>query len=67
MKNEAWLKNHRKENKSDYDASLTEALSAARAWMEIVPEEGTGNSGTLKVGESSLLVIKSTLPGMIWK
>lgn len=42
---------------------LTEALSAARAWMEIVPEKTNSHPGTLLVGEDALLMVKSTLPG----
>lgn len=42
---------------------LSEALSAARAWMEIVPEKSNAHPGTLLVGEYALLMVKSTLPG----
>lgn len=46
------------------EEELTEALSAARAWMEIIPEHPEGKqSGTLQVGETALLRVKSTLPG----
>ncbi|XP_071053769.1 uncharacterized protein [Onthophagus taurus] len=49
------------------DKLLSEALNAARAWMEIVPENDV-TSESLKVGEPALLVIKSTLPaGIGWK
>lgn len=46
------------------EEELSEALAAARAWMEIAPENPEGKpSGTLQVGETALLTIKSTLPG----
>lgn len=46
------------------EEELTEALGAARAWMEISPENPDGKpSGTLQVGENALLTVKATLPG----
>lgn len=46
------------------EEELNEALSAARAWMEITPEKAKENpSDTLQVGEMALLTVKSTLPG----
>ncbi|KAK5647804.1 hypothetical protein RI129_002696 [Pyrocoelia pectoralis] len=51
---------------SEYD--LNEALSATKAWMEIIPEEENGHLGILQVGEPALLIVKSTLPvGIGWK
>lgn len=48
------------------EEELSEALAAARAWMEIAPENPEGKpSGTLQVGETALLTIKSTLPGKL--
>lgn len=46
---------------------LSEALSAARAWMEIMPEKSNAHPGTLLVGEYALLMVKSTLPGQSLK
>ncbi|KAB0804281.1 hypothetical protein PPYR_01251 [Photinus pyralis] len=52
------------ENEND----LIEALSATKAWMEIIPEEDNDHPGILQVGEPALLIIKSTLPvGIGWK
>lgn len=49
---------------SQFEEELTEALASARAWMEITPEHPEGKpTGTLQVGETALLTIKSTLPG----
>lgn len=46
------------------EEEINEALGAARAWMEIVPERAEENpSDSLKVGEMALLTVKSTLPG----
>lgn len=46
------------------EEELSEALAAARAWMEIVPENPKGKpAGILQVGETALLTVKSTLPG----
>nr|CAH7753514.1 unnamed protein product [Callosobruchus chinensis] len=50
------------------EEELEEALAAARAWMEITSahSEVTG-SDVLQVGETALLVVKSTLPaGVGW-
>ncbi|KAF2883373.1 hypothetical protein ILUMI_22786 [Ignelater luminosus] len=63
MKEEGWSKESAESSSSDLGHELTEALSAARAWMEIVPEQDSGHSGTLQVGEPTLLMVKSTLPG----
>ncbi|KAG5876844.1 hypothetical protein JTB14_002900 [Gonioctena quinquepunctata] len=51
------------------EEELNEALSAARAWMEIVPEQAEERtSETLQVGETAMLTVKSTLPaGIGWK
>ncbi|KAJ3647587.1 hypothetical protein Zmor_019458 [Zophobas morio] len=48
---------------------MDEALSASRAWMEITPEDQLHKfTDTLKVGESAILTLKSTLPsGIGWK
>ncbi|XP_063908196.1 uncharacterized protein LOC135126234 [Zophobas morio] len=48
---------------------MNEALSASRAWMEITPEDQLHKfTDTLKVGESAILTLKSTLPsGIGWK
>lgn len=49
------------------EEELSEALAAARAWMEIVPENPERKTtGTLQVGETALLTIKSTLPGIFF-
>lgn len=45
------------------DKELENVLGAARAWMEIIPAEGQVNSGTVQVGEATMLSVKSTLPG----
>lgn len=48
------------------EEELSEALAAARAWMQIAPENAEGKrSGTLQVGETALLTVKSTLPGIL--
>ncbi|KAJ8971619.1 hypothetical protein NQ317_016336 [Molorchus minor] len=45
------------------EEELNEALSAAKAWMEIIPEKIEQRpSGSLQVGEIALLAVKSTLP-----
>ncbi|XP_019868469.1 uncharacterized protein LOC109597263 [Aethina tumida] len=51
------------------EQQLNETLLAARAWMEIVPEQVEDRPfGTLQVGETALLSVKSTLPsGIGWK
>lgn len=61
MKDEGWSKELEGKPLED---ELNEALAAARAWMEIVPEQVEERpSGTLQVGETALLMVKSTLPG----
>lgn len=46
------------------EEELNQALTAARAWMEITPENAEERSSdTLQVGETALLTVKSTLPG----
>ncbi|KAJ8925610.1 hypothetical protein NQ315_009450 [Exocentrus adspersus] len=43
---------------------LNDALSAARAWMEIAPERTEEPPiDSLQVGETAILTVKSTLPG----
>ncbi|KAF5301129.1 hypothetical protein FQR65_LT08959 [Abscondita terminalis] len=59
-----------KDSTSEVDLSeeVIETLSAAKAWMEIIPEQPNDNSGILQVGEPTLLIVKSTLPvGIGWK
>lgn len=61
MKDEGWSKELEGKPLED---ELNEALSAARAWMEIIPEDNEErSSGALQVGETALLTVKSTLPG----
>ncbi|CAG9860439.1 unnamed protein product [Phyllotreta striolata] len=66
MKNEGWSKEL---DGKQLEEELNEALSAARAWMEIVPESSEDTSfDTLEVGEIAMLSVKSTLPvGIGWK
>ncbi|KAJ8951240.1 hypothetical protein NQ318_010268 [Aromia moschata] len=60
MKEEGWSKELEGKQLED---ELSDALSAARAWMEIIPEKVEERpSGTLQVGETTLLRVKSTLP-----
>ncbi|CAH0550619.1 unnamed protein product [Brassicogethes aeneus] len=51
------------------EVQLNETLLAARAWMEIIPEQIDDRPfGTLQVGEPAFLSVKSTLPdGIGWK
>ncbi|XP_018562038.1 uncharacterized protein LOC108904104 [Anoplophora glabripennis] len=51
------------------EEELNDALTAARAWMEITAENTEERpSDTLQVGETALLTIKSTLPaGIGWR
>ncbi|XP_074035920.1 cypher isoform X2 [Leptinotarsa decemlineata] len=51
------------------EEELNEALSAARAWMEIVSDQAEDRSSeTLQVGETATLTVKSTLPaGIGWR
>lgn len=61
MKDAGWSKELEGKQLED---ELHEALAAARAWMEIVPERYDEVSlGRLQVGETALLTVKSTLPG----
>ncbi|KAK4884947.1 hypothetical protein RN001_001218 [Aquatica leii] len=47
---------------------VIDTLSAAKAWMEIIPEQKSDHPGVLEVGEPTLLIVKSTLPvGIGWK
>ncbi|CAH1111381.1 unnamed protein product [Psylliodes chrysocephalus] len=66
MKDEGWSKEL--EGKQ-LEEEINVALSAARAWMEIVPENSEDKGyDTLQVGETALLSVKSTLPaGIGWK
>nr|CAI5859314.1 unnamed protein product [Callosobruchus analis] len=50
------------------EEELEEALAAARAWMEVTSaHSGATGSDVLQVGETALLVVKSTLPaGVGW-
>ncbi|XP_072390558.1 uncharacterized protein cyr [Diabrotica undecimpunctata] len=66
MKKEGWSKEL---DGQQLDEEIDEALSAARAWMEIVPENNDEKtSGTLQVGETASLSIKATLPaGIGWR
>ncbi|XP_060531472.1 cuticlin-5 [Cylas formicarius] len=63
---EGWSKDL---DENQLEEELQEAMSAARAWMEIVPEKREERlSGTVEVGEWVLLSVKSTLPaGIGWK
>lgn len=38
-------------------------MEKARAWMEILPSNGNVEATTVEVGEPTMLIIKSTLPG----
>lgn len=69
MKEEGWSKDvDENENEDqDKDKELNDALSAARAWMEITPAEGNSYSGSLQVGEQARIAIKCTLPGLFKK
>lgn len=59
--NEGWSKDL---NEKELEEELREAMSAARAWMEIIPENNVERCiGTVEVGEMVLLTVKSTLPG----
>lgn len=61
MKDEGWSKEL--EGKQ-LEEEINVAISAARAWMEIVPENSEDKGyDTLQVGETALLSVKSTLPG----
>ncbi|CAG9762142.1 unnamed protein product [Ceutorhynchus assimilis] len=64
--NEGWSKDL---NEKELEEELKEAMSAARAWMEIIPENNAERSiGTVEVGETVLLTLKSTLPvGIGWR
>lgn len=65
MKEEGWSKDfdENEDEEQEMDKELNGALSAARAWMEIAPAEGTSYSGSLQVGELARMAIKCTLPG----
>lgn len=39
-------------------------MEQARAWMEILPSNGNVEATTVEVGEPTMLLIKSTLPGL---
>ncbi|KAF5275083.1 hypothetical protein FQA39_LY07020 [Lamprigera yunnana] len=57
-------------SETDFELSqeVLETLTAAKAWMEIIPEQENSHSGTLQVGEPTLLIVKSTLPvGIGWR
>lgn len=45
------------------DEELNNALSATRAWMQVVPAKDESQQSTLQVGEPALLMVKATLPG----
>ncbi|XP_030763505.1 uncharacterized protein LOC115888074 [Sitophilus oryzae] len=66
LMNEGWSKDL---NEEELEQELKEAMSAARAWMEIIPESKVERStSTVEVGEAVLLTVKSTLPaGIGWK
>ncbi|XP_056636759.1 uncharacterized protein LOC130445231 [Diorhabda sublineata] len=66
MKDEGWSKELDGKQLQD---EIDEALSAARAWMEIVSENDDDRaSDTLQVGETASLIVKSTLPvGIGWR
>ncbi|XP_076259076.1 cypher [Rhynchophorus ferrugineus] len=63
---EGWSKDL---NEEELEEELNEAMSAARAWMEIIPENKVERAiGAVEVGETVLLIVKSTLPaGIGWK
>lgn len=68
------LRNHSKQQRigrmKNENQLTPEALLAARAWMEITPDEKNPKiiRDTLEVGEPALLTVKSTLPaGVGWK
>lgn len=62
MRDTGWSKESDNSNQSEIGRELTDALTAARAWMEIIPEQENGHPGTIQVGEPTLLMVKSTLP-----
>ncbi|KAL1513025.1 hypothetical protein ABEB36_002509 [Hypothenemus hampei] len=66
LMNEGWSKDL---NEKELEEELNEAMSAARAWMEITPEKQENRmSDRVEVGETILLTVKSTLPGGIgWR
>lgn len=59
--NEGWSKDL---NEKELEDELTEAMAAARAWMEINPEKHLQHSA-VEVGETVLLTVKATLPGKL--
>lgn len=66
MKEEGWSKDvddDENQKQEESENELNDALSAARAWMEITPAEGNSYSGSLQVGEQARMAIKCTLPG----
>ncbi|XP_050294943.1 uncharacterized protein LOC126735088 [Anthonomus grandis grandis] len=66
LMNEGWSKDL---SQDELEEELREAMSAARAWMEIVPENNLERPlGTVEVGETLLLTVKATLPaGIGWR
>lgn len=58
---EGWSKDL---NEKELEDELTEAMAAARAWMEINPEKHLQHSA-VEVGETVLLTVKATLPGKL--
>lgn len=62
MKTGDWSKNF-DQNESTDDLKGAENVVAARAWMEIVPDNNDLQFGPLQVGEPAILSVKSTLPG----
>lgn len=64
LMDEGWSKDL---NEKELEDELTEAMAAARAWMEINPEKHLQHSA-VEVGETVLLTVKATLPaGIGWR
>lgn len=55
-----WDKGEIEEN---IDQELREGLSAARAWLQVLPAKDESQQSPLQVGEPALLMVKATLPG----
>lgn len=48
------------------DEELDNALSATRAWMQVVPAKDESQQSALQVGEPALLMVKATLPSKFY-
>lgn len=49
------------------DRELNDALSATRAWMQVIPAKDESQQSALQVGEPALLMVKATLPSKLRK